>query len=162
MDAKRLARFDWVILKPLWVSFVALSCIYCFRQEWLVGLAMIGLLFLIGVVGASLHRTRSAGELAGGYPRLQDGWTPDHEGSPGPDSAFMVRASCSLGAVMGTTIAILLWHHGIRLLWAAIIGGLGAWLSMFLIVIVFGMSEWLSRRSEERRANTRPTNGNSC
>lgn len=148
MNEKRFARFDWIILNPLWVIFIVLACFYCFHQAWLVGISMIGINLLIGVVGASLHKNRSVRELTAGYPKPEDAFGRECEEITGNESTFVIaRAAMGIGVIIGIAAMILLKHHGIRLLWAVILGAVGAWLGMCMIIMVFGISEWFSRRS---------------
>ena len=73
MASRYLVKFDWYVLKPIWALFIVLACLYCFRQEWLIGVALIAMNFLVGMVAAAVHRGKTVAELAAGMPRV---WLP--------------------------------------------------------------------------------------
>src|SRR5438034_123548 len=65
MIEPHLRRFDWLVLKPVWLGLIGLACALLFQAHWLAGGAMFVLALLgVGAIGASLHRERSFGELA--------------------------------------------------------------------------------------------------
>jgi len=66
------ARFDWFVLKPLWITFVVLSVYYFIAGAWIVGILMLLMDLLLGMAAASLHRGKSFSQLAAGYPTQEE------------------------------------------------------------------------------------------
>jgi hypothetical protein len=114
MASRYLAKFDWYVLKPVWVLFIVLACLYCFRQDWLIGVALIAMNFLVGMVAAAVHRGKTASDLAAGYPTRDDAFSGD-PGELSPEESFVVgKALLRLGWILGIAAVILAIHHGMK------------------------------------------------
>lgn len=66
------AKFDWLVLKPLWLIFIILAIYYFVQGSWVVGISMIIMDFLLGMIAASLHKEKNFHELKEGYPSYED------------------------------------------------------------------------------------------
>jgi len=131
-----LRRFDWLVLKPVWLGLIGLACALLIRAHWLAGFAILVLALLgVGAIGASLHRERSLGGLSAGYPsrlRLAERLTSaiDHETSYRIASAVM-----KLGLVLAAAAVVLAIHFTLRWYFVVLLGGLVAWLGPVLLML---------------------------
>ena len=66
------AKFDWFVLKSLWVMFIVLAIYYFVQKSWLIGILMIVMDFFLGMIAASLHKEKNFHELAQGYPAREE------------------------------------------------------------------------------------------
>ena len=61
-----IRRFEFSVLKPLWLAVLATAFFHGYRREWWSVGAMVVALLLLGGVGSALHPAMSASELAQG------------------------------------------------------------------------------------------------
>jgi len=146
MVSRYLAKFDWYVLKPIWVLFIVLAGLYCFRQEWLIGVALIVMNFLVGMVAAGVHRGKTVAELAAGYPTRDDALAGDPGELSHEESFVVAKALLRLGWILGIAAVMLAIHHGIKFYFAIPVGLLVAWLGAAGIGIAFGLLAGAARR----------------
>jgi hypothetical protein len=129
------ARFDWFVLKPMWLFFIALAIYYFIQKEWLIGVLMIAMDFFLGMIAASLHKEKSFSELAGGYPTAKDiGEDTTVQKSEYRD---MASAYMKLGFLVFVASFILCFHHGFRWYYCLGIAVLVGWLGPLLLLLPF-------------------------
>ncbi len=87
--AKTVDRGEVAILKPLAITYLALTAAFGFTRAWLMAFSSAAPWLVNGVVGASLHKGRSFNELAGGTiqcmqkgPRLEPSCAESHGLAP--------------------------------------------------------------------------------
>ncbi len=138
MTTSYRAKFDWMVLKPLWLLFIGISVSYFIQGEWLMGVSMVAMNLLLGLAGASLHR-KSASELSRGYPHLQDSAAPEIAVVGHEDSNAIGRALFGVGFTIGLAALIISVHHGMHLLLAIPLAMALAWLFPVLFMLGFGL-----------------------
>ena len=139
MKSSYLAKFDWIILKPLWFLFVLIAIYYFIYTEWIMGILMIIIDFLIGLVASSLHRNVSTAKLFVGEPKISFLFERENEELKFEESNKIAQATFKLGIVIGIASLILLIHHKIIWYFSVLISiGIG-WLSLTLIGLIFGL-----------------------
>jgi hypothetical protein len=148
MASRYLAKYDWYVLKPIWILLIVLACVYCFLQEWFMGLTLIAMAFLVAMVAASVHRGKTAAELAAGYPTRGDALAGDSGELSHEDSFTVAKAQLRLGAILGITAVILAAHHGMKIYFAIPLGLLMAWVGFTGIMIVFGLLVGAARQGD--------------
>jgi hypothetical protein len=83
------AKFDWLVLKPIWFAFIILA-IYCFTQRsWFIGILMVIMDFFLGMIAASLHKGKTFHELAQGYPTRKEA-TTELTGEPSDKKYYFI------------------------------------------------------------------------
>lgn len=123
------AKFDWFVLKPLWVVFIILAVYYFSQGSWFIGSLMIIMDFLLGMIAASLHKGKTFHDFAQGYP-TRDEVSRELETGPTDEELYFVWKSISkLMFLFGICSLILTFHHGVKWYYAiglsVLIGCLG-------------------------------------
>ncbi len=131
-------KFDLIVLRPISIALIVSGIAFLVRAEWVVGgLLLVIAVFGVGAVGSSLHRKKSFGELAAGYPHLSalDEATP--KAIQRETSLQLSRAGCALGVVLALVTILLSIRFGLRWYWAAAIAIATVWLTPMLVVAPF-------------------------
>jgi hypothetical protein len=140
METNIRAKFDWLVLKPLWVIFIILAIYYFIHGSWFIGILIIIMDFLLGMIGASLHKEKTFHELARGYPSREE-TTNDITTEPTKQEFYYIsRAFIELMVLFFVASLILTFHHRLRWFYAIgasiVIGWVGP--------IVYAIPFWLS------------------
>ena|SRR5437660_2941297 len=131
-----LRKFDWAVIKPVWIALLAGGVFFLFQSQWLIGGALIALAVLgVGSVAASLHRERSIGELASGYPHRSAVTEAAPSQIDSETARRIVRAMVGLAVILGAAVALLGWHFGLKWSWILIYGVA----TMFLVPVLLAL-----------------------
>lgn len=152
METNIRAKFDWLVLKPLWVIFVILAIYYFSQGSWFIGILMIIMDFLLGMIAASLHKGKTFREFAQGYPThgevIREITTEPTE----EEYHFSSKAIVKLMLLFFVASLILTFHHGLRWYYAIGASVLIGWLGPLLWAIPFGLFLWKHGAKLRRRA----------
>src|SRR5436190_351267 len=113
--------FDWFVLKPLSGLFLLQSIINFYGRHWQVGLAMIGVLFLLGLVGQALYPEKSFNDLASGksdVPNFDNAFRSEFSHS---DAMKITKSSYGVGFAVGFGMMVLFVHNGMRWYWGMLL-----------------------------------------
>ena len=113
MIARRIARFERFILKPVSFLFPILAILYFFQRAWLVGTFLLFVWFCIGLIGQSLHKDKSFAELTRGGLTSEENIAADSEISH-EEAHTLARRLLFTSWLYGITVAVLLFHHDYR------------------------------------------------
>jgi len=137
LESGYLAKFDWFVLKPVWIGMGILAIVYLLKHKWIMGIFFIAMAFLIGVVAASLHKNKKAAELANGYPKLKDALRKETELLNQNDSYKMGKATMGLAIILGLATLVLLLYYKIRWYFAIPLSIVIAWLTPVILFLPF-------------------------
>jgi hypothetical protein len=148
-------RFEVLILRPLDVCLIVAAVISLFHKEWIFGLFLFIVGFLIGAIGQGLphHRHQTAKELAEGRPTRSDVLRDAPEGQPSerfpPDEGYaMASASIKTSIVLALIVAVTFIHFDYKWYTAAIASILVAILfPAFSAIVVMGATAWSNRKN---------------
>ncbi|SRR6266404_2878177 len=148
-------RFELLILRPLDVCLIVGAVISLFHKEWIFGLFLLVVGFVIGAIGQGLphHRQDTAKELAEGRPAPSDVFRDAPEGQPSgrldPDEGHaMASASIKTSAVLALIVAVTFVHFDYKWYMAALASILVAILfPAFSAIVVMGATAWSNRKN---------------
>jgi len=127
------AKFDWMVLKPLWALFIISAIYYFLQKAWLTGFSMIVMAFLLGIVAASLHKEKSFVELSEGQPSFEEAFGNTDTAALTDEELLPVSKSLmKLSPILFIASLILAKHYGLKLSYAlglsAVVAILGPWI----------------------------------
>ena len=133
------AKFDYLVLKPIWGILLYLSGFSFYHDRWSTGLFLLLMVFPLGYIGASLHQVLSFRELAAGTPTLEEAARHlDLDDVSAEDSLAVTRSCVRLCFMIGLVTVVLLFQSrgwGI----AAATGLVVWWLGTILTVCLFAL-----------------------
>jgi hypothetical protein len=143
-----LRRYDWFVLKPLWLVLLGLAVVFFLQSHWFIAVAMLALaVFGIGSAGAALHRERAATELMAGYPHRST-LTGDPPASLDYETSFRLgKVTMRLAIVLAIAALALALHFGLRWYLALLLAGLVAWLGPMVLLLPISLAVRPSGRS---------------
>jgi hypothetical protein len=124
-----LSRAEVVILKPLSILYVCAALFFLFNRSWLVAVWMIVASFVIGVIGASLHPSKTTAELSRGT--ITPDWAAPSPVLSHSESFELAKLICWLVTIGGITGIVLSRHYGYN--WLASVG-IGAAASVLMAI----------------------------
>jgi len=128
-----ISRLEGLALKPLSVLHLCAALFYLFNRAWWVAAWMILACLIIGAIGASLHPSKSASELAQGT--LQRDWSSDGPILSHVETFAISKTMFTMAGVCGVTGLVTGAHYGYT--WLAFIGiGFAAWAATILICVL--------------------------
>ncbi len=136
------AKFDWFVLKPLWVTFIVLTIFYFIHGSWFIGILMIIMDFLLGMIAASLHKGKTFHDFAEGYPTREEAMCEVTTEPTDEEYYFMGKSMVKLMFLFFIASVILTFHHGVRWYYAIGISVLIGWLGPLLWAIPFWLFLW--------------------
>lgn len=110
--ARTIDRGEVIVLKPLGVTYLALFVAFAVSGAWLLASCSTVAWLLNGAIGASLHRTRSFGELAQDttqYMQRGPRLAVSHA-----ESYQLARVLMRAAAILGFLLATLLLRYSLR------------------------------------------------
>jgi diguanylate cyclase (GGDEF)-like protein len=147
-------RIDWLLLRPLGMTYLCWACISAVRREWTEAFVfLIGGFFGVVWVARGLFPDRSGYEFA--HPDTQ----PQKKFHDGEFqlSALITRAAFRLAFLLGTMFAILLWHSGAT--FVHLIGGsIAIYFGTMILVVVIACFPFRVRkevRAQEEQEQVR-------
>jgi len=139
MKSGYLKKYDWIILKPLWLLFIVATLFYFVNGEWFMGGVMILLDFLIGIIASSLHSSIASSELFSGYPPASTSFQREDNILGIEESRKIGKATIQVSIVLGITIFIVSIHYNTSWYYSVLFSVIGSWLSMIIIGLFFGL-----------------------
>ncbi len=140
MQLAYFIKFDRFILKPLFVMFLSLACVYCFMHEWLIGLSMLFMNFLLGFVGSSLPNKSNASEIdLMLYESEKRGEIKPNTEVNNDTSLALAKAVLRIRWILCLTIIVLSLHHGMKWYLSLPFGFIVASILAFTITVMFAM-----------------------
>lgn len=133
------AQFDYIVLKPIWFLFLLLVGFSLYYRAWPMALFYVAIMFAIGYIGATLHKTLSYKELAAGTPSLSDAVVPQDPAELSHEDSHAVTSSCfRITFIIGVVASVLSAHNHS---WGfSIFLGLSIWLlGAVVVAIIFGL-----------------------
>jgi hypothetical protein len=131
--ASTLDRAEVIVLRPLVLTYLLLAIAMALSAAWIVAGICVVAFFFNGVIGASLHRSRTFSELAEGTfhrmekgPRAELSHVESHQ-----VSSTILRATFFVAAV----VAALMLHYSFRWYFAIPIALVSWWL--FMVASIF-------------------------
>ncbi len=152
METKIRAKFDWLILKPLWLIFIILAIFYFSQASWLIGILMIIMNFLLGMIAASLHKGKTFHELAQGYPTRDEAAREITTEPTEKEYYYLGKSIVKLMFLFFIASLILTFHHGLRWYYAIGLSVLIGWLGPLLWAIPFWFFLWKHGAKLRRQA----------
>lgn len=135
-----LAKFDWFVLKPISIGLDIFAIIYFLKHQWLLGIFLIVMGFLVGVVAASLHKNKTTAELAAGHPKLSDAFKKETGSLDSEDSNRIGKATLGLVPILGIVVLVLSFYYKMWWYFAIPLSLLFAWLVPVILSLVFVLS----------------------
>jgi hypothetical protein len=152
METNVRAKFDWLVLKPLWVIFIILAIYYFIRGSWFIGILMIIMDFLLGMIAASLHKEKTFHELARGYPSRKEATCGITTEPTKQEYHYISKAFIELMVLFFVASLILTFHHGLRWFYAIGASVMIGWLGPLLYAIPFWLFLLKIGAKQRRRA----------
>jgi hypothetical protein len=148
-------RFEVLILRPLDVCLIIAAVISLFHKEWIFGLFLLIVGFLIGAIGQGLphHRHETAKELAHEGPAPSEVFRDAPDGQPSerldPDEGHaMASASIKTSVILASVIAVTFTHFDYKWYTTAAASILVAILfPAFAAIVVMGATAWSNRKN---------------
>ena len=133
------AKFDYLVLKPIWGMLLYLSGFSFYHDRWSMGLFLLFMVFPLGYIGASLHQVLSFRELAAGIPTLEEAAQHhDVDDVSAEDSSAVTRSCVRICFMVGlVTVVFLFQSHGWGI--AAATGLFVWWLGTLLTISLFAL-----------------------
>lgn len=135
MIGRRVANFSKFVLRPLNLLLPLVALIYFFQKAWFVGVYFLFVWFCVGVIGQSIHKDKSFGELARGGLTAEPNIRPDSN-SPG-DTYELAKPLMYISWLTGITVGVILFHYGFRWFVSIPIGFCIAIVSVTALAIIF-------------------------
>jgi hypothetical protein len=155
----RLVRFDGLVIKPLWLLYLAVIgwCIYA--REWLFVLGSLFAWFLIGLIGTSCHSNETSAELRKGLP---PNWLSEGVGTECSHEESLAIAKRVLPTGIVVSASIFLWavHNGIRWYWSVALFLLSCWVLSGLFLFITATPELIVAAKRRRTSKTSAKAGN--
>lgn len=139
MKSGYFKKYDWIILKPIWLFFIGATIFYFVNGEWFMGGVTILLDFLIGIIASSLHSSAASSELFSGYPHSSTLSQREDDALGIEESRIIGKTTLKVGIVLGICILIVTIHNEITWYYAILFSVFGSWLSMIIISLFFGL-----------------------
>ena len=143
-------KFDWLVLKPIWIAFIILAIYYFTQRSWFIGILMLIMDFLLGMIAVSLHKGKTFHELAQGYPTHKEAATELTSEPSDKEYYFIGKAFVRLGFVFFTASLILALHYGLRWYYVFGISLLVGWLGPIILGIPFFLFERAGKNKASR------------
>jgi len=153
MNTNIPAKFDWFVLKPLWVTFIILAIYYFIHASWVIGIFMIIMDFILGMIAASVHKGKTFSELAEGYPLREDAMREITTEPTKEEHYFIAQATVKLMFLFFIVSLALTLHHGIRWYYSIGMSVLIGWLGPLLWASPFWLLLW--RRGAKLRGDAK-------
>jgi hypothetical protein len=134
------ARFDYIVLKPIFFALLYWVGYSLYDKAWLMALFYVVMMLALGFVGAALHKTLSVRELVTrNYdPSLSDAELPSDPALSREDSGAIAKSSIGVSFIIGVIASVLASHtHG----WLfSVLLGVGIWwLGTLVVGMIFGL-----------------------
>jgi len=152
METNIRAKFDWFVLKPLWVIFIILAIYYFIQSSWFIAILMITMDFLLGMIAASLHKGKTFHELAQGYPTREEAAREITTEPTDEEYYFVGKSIVKLMFLFFVASSILTFHYSLRWYYAIGASVLIGWLGPLLWAIPFWLFLWKHGAKLRRRA----------
>ena len=136
------AKFDWLVLKPIWIVFIILTIYYFTQRTWLVGILMLIMNFLLGIIAASLHKGKTFHDLAQGYPTRKEATTELAVEPLDKEYYFIGKAFVKLMFLFFIAAFMLTFHYDLKWYFALGISLLISWLGPLFFGIPFFLFLW--------------------
>ncbi len=137
MIARRVANFEKVVLTPLSFLLPVIALLYFVQRAWFVGAYFLLVWFLVGVIGARIHKDKSFDQLVQSDLTAEDNIRP--EADPRRDDRELAQPLMRTAWLFAATVTVLLFHYGFRWLVSIPIGFSVGIVTSFLFVVTFGM-----------------------
>ena len=129
-----------LVLKPIWFAFLLWAGFSFYDGQWVQALIYLAMMFVISIVGASLHKELTFRELADGNPSLADATAATDTELTSTEARSVTVASFKVSFILAVLAGVLTSHaHG--WLFILLVGFAVCWLGGGLILIVFGVVE---------------------
>ena len=136
------AKFDWLVLKPIWIVFIIFAIYYFTQRSWFIGILMLIMDFLLGMIAASLHKGKTFHELAQGYPTRKEATTELSAEPSEKEYYFIGKAFVKLMFLFFIASLILTFHYGLKWYFALGISLLIGWIGPLILGIPFFLFLW--------------------
>lgn len=148
---EQFVMFDWFVLKLISGLFFIQAISNFYARHWIVGLAMIGVLFLLGLIGQALYSDKTFNELASGkfaVPNFDDAFRSEFSHA---DARKIARSSYGVGFAVGFGIMVLLVNNGMKWYWGMLLWLVIFWLSPVFITIYLGLVMLIATLFKKRK-----------
>ena len=137
---KRIIRFERLILFPLDLAFIFLALMYFIKADWLGGVFALIVSLVLGMIGQSLHKNQTAGQLLRGEHLFENEGEDSHRLSP-TESNLLGKALVQSTIVLAIAFAVLAIHSTTDEWWLVIVKAISLaiifpLLSVFLILML--------------------------
>jgi hypothetical protein len=134
------AKFDFIVLKPIWFAFLLWAGFSFYDGHWVQALIYLAMTFVISIAGASLHKELTFRELTEGNPSLADATTATDTKLTSQEARLVTGASFKVSFTLAILVGVLASHvHG--WLFILLVGLAVCWFGAPLILFVFGVVE---------------------
>jgi hypothetical protein len=132
---RRVIRFERLILFPLDLAFIFFALMAFIRGDWFGGIFAIVVSLLIGIIGQSLHKNKTAAELAKGEHLIPNDSEDTVTISP-IESQILAKGLVYSSVVLAVATIVLTIHSTSDDWWFVALKGIGAAV-LFPIVSLF-------------------------
>ncbi len=131
------AKFDYIVIRPIYGIMVILAAASLFHKAWLMTLFFVFMIFVVGYVGGALHLPILSSKLVDGIPSFSDAEKIELD-KPTSDDLFSIFKACfQLSFIIGIIASVITIYDGHGWLLAGLIG-IGVYmLNAFVMAITF-------------------------
>jgi hypothetical protein len=134
----------WLVLTPLSFLLPVVALFYFVQRAWFVGAYFLLVWFLVGVIGARIHKDRSFDQLVRSDLTAEDNIRPDDDVDPADprrDDRELAQPLMRTAWLFALTVTVLLFHYEFRWIVSIPIGFSAGIVTSFLFVVIFGISK---------------------
>jgi hypothetical protein len=135
-------KFDWLVLKPLWILFIVIAVYYFFQKAWLIGILMVGMNFWLGIIAANLYSYKEHNELANEYHNRTQNRKAGNIKITDKEYYEIGKLMIKLAFLLFTACLILTIHNGLKWYYGLGVSLLVGWLGTLIAMIPFFMFFW--------------------
>ena len=113
MTTGRIGIYEHLVLKPLSILCIFGAIAYYVQRSWGMGIFLTVVVFIVGVIGVTVNRSKSFAELARGTSSSDRDSPVSEEASFSEAKKVVALATCTFW-IVAIAVSVVAHHHGTR------------------------------------------------